>query len=188
MRGFCNGVRFYLNSVTLCKIYVVRLQTVTSVASWDMTPCSLLPRLWRHTGYCYTFPAVYKVAERKFQRNVTTVHQSVCLSPCWVSAGPVCQFGTRSVTRMRVEQSWRKAVDVCRRQQRGKFWQRANEWLCALKNKKYSPQAFHYMMGYIHIQFPPHSEHPFTTTKGHLTPAGEVTFYSERRSDCMNIW
>jgi len=28
----------------------MRLQGVTSVASWDMTPCSLLPRLWRFTG------------------------------------------------------------------------------------------------------------------------------------------
>ena len=55
-RGFCNGVRCYLNSVTLCKLYVVRLQAITSVASWDMTPCTLLPRYESFRAACCIRP------------------------------------------------------------------------------------------------------------------------------------
>ena len=65
--GFCNGVLCYLNSVTLCKMYVVRLQDVTSVASWDMTPCSLPPRHESCTEACCINTAGYCTAQLKIQ-------------------------------------------------------------------------------------------------------------------------
>jgi hypothetical protein len=58
------------------------------VVSWDMTPCSLLPKLSSFTGACCINSAGYSVAELKIQRNVTTGGHSVSLpvslsSPCW---------------------------------------------------------------------------------------------------------